>query len=109
MTSAFWAEVAIELLTSEVGGRRTPLNISSDSAGKYRPHLRVLGGGGALLGVAFMDGPDEPISPGGSTHATIKSLYEPGVSYDELSLGSRFEILEGPKVVGHGIVLRLAE
>jgi hypothetical protein len=109
VTSAFWAEVAIELLATEAGGRRTPLSVSSDSAGEYRPHLRVLGGSGALLGVAFMDGPDEPISPGGRAYATIKALYEPGISYAELSLGSRFEILEGPQVVGRGTIHRLAE
>jgi hypothetical protein len=53
-----------------------------------------------------MDGPDDPISPGGSTHATIKSLYEPNVSYEELGEGARFEILEGPHVVGYGEVLQ---
>jgi hypothetical protein len=73
------------------------------------PHLRVLGGTGELLGVAVMDGPDQPISPGENTHATIKALYEPAVSYAELTPGARFEILEGPRVVGHGRILRLAE
>jgi hypothetical protein len=42
----------------------------------------------------------------GSTHATIKSLYEPNVSYEELIEGARFEILEGSRVVGYGEVLR---
>ena len=59
-----------------------------------------------MLGVAFMDGPDEPIPPGESTQATIKSLYEPNVSYEELVEGARFEILEGPHVVGYGEVIR---
>jgi hypothetical protein len=27
--------------------------------------LRVIGGSGQMLGVAFMDGPDDPVSPGG--------------------------------------------
>ena len=57
-----------------------------------------------MLGVAFMDGPDDPIPPGGSTHATIKSLYN--LSYEELVEGARFEILEGPNVVGYGEVIR---
>lgn len=53
-----------------------------------------------------MDGPDEPIEPGESTHATVKALYEPIVSYDELVKGCRFEILEGAQVVGHVEVVR---
>lgn len=104
----FWAEVEIELLPAESGGRALPLSLCNDHPGRYMPHLRVLGGSGELLGVAFMDGPDGPLSPGQKTHATIKALYEPAVSYTELAKGARFEILEGPRVVGHGRVLRLA-
>jgi len=109
MATPLWAEVEIELLTAEAGGRHTPLSISNDIPGLYRPHLKVVGGTGALLGVAFMDGPDDAISPGERTHATIKALYEPAVSYAELISGAHFEILEGPQVVGRGKVIRLAD
>jgi hypothetical protein len=105
----FWADVEIELLPAEAGGRSAPLNLCNDDPGRYRPHLRVVGGSGELLGVAFMDGPDAPISPGTSSRATIKALYEPMVSYAELEKGVRFEILEGPQVVGHGRVVRLRD
>jgi hypothetical protein len=101
-----WAEVLIELLPSNRGGRATPLNLCNDNPGQYRPHLRVIGGSGEMLGVAFMDGPDEPILPGEKTFATIKFLYESGVSYAELVEGAQFEILEGMKVVGYGQVTR---
>ena len=101
-----WAEILIELLPPDKGGRAAPLNLSNDSPGQYRPHLRVIGGSGEMLGVAVMDGPDEPISHGGKTNATVKFLYEPGVSYAELIEGARFEILEGPHVVGYGYVIR---
>ena len=48
-----------------------------------------------------------PLLPGGNAHATIKALYESnGVSYEELVEGARFEILEGPHVVGYGEVVR---
>ncbi len=104
----FWAEVSINLLPTESGGRTTPLDLCNDRPGQYRPHLRVVGGSPEMLGVAFMDGPDGPVPPGGSTHATIKALYEPNVSYDELVEGARFEILEGPHVVGYGEVIRRA-
>ena len=101
----FWAEVLIELLPTDKGGRELPLYLCSDNPGQYRPHFRVIGGSGELLGVAFMDGPDEPVLPGEKTSATVKSLYEPGISYSELVVGTRFEILEGPHVVGFGTVI----
>lgn len=104
--SEFWAEIMIELLPPESGGRRLPLDLCNDRSGQYRPHLRVIGGSGELLGVAFTDGPDDPVPPGGRACADIKSLYEPDVSYAELVEGARFEILEGPHVVGHGQVIR---
>src|SRR3712207_5216784 len=99
--SESWAEILIELLPSEAGGRDVPLDLSNDCPGQYRPHLRVIGGSGEMLGVAFMDGPDDPVPPGGEAHATVKFLYEPSVSYAELIEDARFEILEGPRVVGH--------
>lgn len=101
----FWAEVSIQLVPTESGGRPLPLDLCNDRPGQYRPHLRVIGGSPEMLGVAFMDGPDDPIPPGGRTYATIKSLYN--VSYEELVEGARFEILEGPHVVGYGEVVRL--
>jgi translation elongation factor EF-Tu-like GTPase len=100
-----WAEVFVQLLPTEQGGREQPLSLSNNSPGQYRPHFRMIDGSGELLGVAFMDGPDEPILPGQSTYATVELLY-PGVSYDELLEGARFEILEGPNIVGHGTVTR---
>jgi hypothetical protein len=98
-----WADVFIELLPTEQGGRKYPLELCNDNPGQYRPHLRVIGGSGELLGVAFMDGPDEPVFPGGCTNATVKCLY-PGVDYAELIEGANFEILEGPNIVGRGVV-----
>ena len=102
----YWAEVFIELLPTASGGRQTPVDLNNDHPGSYRPHLRVVGGSGEMLGVAFMDGPDEPVSPGESAHATIQGLYS-GVSYQELVEGAQFEILEGARVVGSGRVVRV--
>lgn len=106
MMNESWAEVFIELSTTDNGGRPAPLNLSNDNPGQYRPHLRVIGGAGTLLGVAFMDGPDDPILPGQQTFATVRFLYTPAVSYAELVEGTEFEILEGPRLVGHGRVTR---
>lgn len=104
--SKSWAEVKIELLPAEAGGRNLPVALSNDRPGEYRPHLRVLGGSGDILGVAFMDGPDDPVCPGDKVYATVRFLYELGVSYAELVEGARFEILEGPRVIGYGEVIR---
>ncbi len=101
-----WAEVTIELLPAGRGGRQQPLNLCNDNPGQYRPHFRVIGGSGELLGVAFMDGPDDPVLPGEQTFATVQFLYAPAVSYGELLEGAQFEILEGPKVVGQGRITR---
>ena len=74
MTYPF-AEVFIQLLSSEQGGRTAALDLCNDRPGEYRPHLRVIDGSGKMLGVAFVDGPDEPVQPGGQTYATIEFLY----------------------------------
>lgn len=104
---AGFAEVFIQLLNTEQGGRRTPICLSTDDPSHYRPHLRVIGGNGQLLGVEFVDGPDDPVQPGGSAYATVRFFYEPAVCYAELIPGAQFEVLEGPRVVGLGRVTRI--
>ena len=101
-----FAEVFVEFLPTEMGGRRTPVCLSADSPIHYRPHFRVDGGDGGYLGVAFVDGPDDPVSPGGSTYATIRFVYEPEICYDGLAVGAQFEVMEGSRVVATGRVTR---
>jgi translation elongation factor EF-Tu-like GTPase len=103
---AGFAEVLIEFLPTEKGGRRTPICLSTEALGHYRPHFRVRNGDGEMLGVEFVDGPDDPVNPGGSTYATVRFLYEPEVCYDALVVGAQFEVLEGSRVVGIGRVTR---
>src|SRR5215831_20010868 len=103
---AGFAEVLIEFLATEKGGRRTPVCLSSESPDRYRPHFRVCDGDGVFLGVEFVDGPDQPIMPGGSTYATVRFLYEPDVCYDALVVGAQFEVMEGARVVGTGRITR---
>jgi hypothetical protein len=100
------AEVFVEFLPTEQGGRRTPVCLSTDGAAGYRPHFRVRGGDGEFLGVEFVDGPDDPVSPGGSTYATVRFTYEPEVCYDALVVDAPFEVMEGSRVVGTGRVTR---
>jgi hypothetical protein len=71
----FWAEVLIELLPTNKGGRKEPFDLCNDRPGEYRPQLRVIGGSGEMLGVAFMDGPDDPIPPGGKTLRLSTQIY----------------------------------
>ena len=97
-----YADVAVAFLSPEEGGRHTPPCLNNK---KYRPHFRVLGSK-KWLGVEFIEGPDEPVKPGMSTPSTVRLLYAPEVSYGELREGTKFEILEGPNVVGSGEVIR---
>ena len=101
-----FAEVVVEFLPTERGGRRTPVYLSTDSPAHYRPHFRVCDGDGEYLGGEFVDGPDDPVVPGGSTYATVRFVYEPEVSYDALVVGAQFEVMEGSRVVATGRVTR---
>jgi hypothetical protein len=103
---AGFAELVLEFLPIDRGGRRSPISLSADAVAPYRPHLRIVGGDGTMLGVEFVDGPDEPISPGMKTHATVRFLYEPEICYDALIVGARFELLEGARAVAVGEVTR---
>ena len=101
-----YVKVWIELLPVDEGGRRTPLDLSSEWPVAYRPQLRVRGGGGRLLDVEFVAGPSEPIHPGAGAHATIRLPLDNGVSHAELVTGAEFDVLEGPRLIGHGRVTR---
>ena len=99
-TTSLYAEVLIQFLLPEVGGRTAPVFLQST----YRPHFRI--GDSEYLGVQFVDGPDNPIHPGSSSHATVKFVYSPGVNYDALQVGVQFQVLEGSSIVGIGRVTR---
>ena len=103
---AGFAEVFVEFVPTEKGGRRTPVCLSADSPSYYRPHLRVREGDGEYLGGEFVDGPDNPVAPGSSTYATVRFLYEPEISYDALVVGAQFDVMEGSCVVATGTVTR---
>lgn len=93
-----FAEIIVNFLPTENGGRRTAVSLSTDEQLHYRPHIRVQNGDGEMLGVEFVDGPDEPIQPGGGTYATIRFAYEPNVCYDALIVGVKFDVMEGARV-----------
>ena len=99
-----YVKIWIELLPVDEGGRRTPLDLSSEWPVAYRPQLRVRGGQGRLLDVEFVAGPSEPITPGSGAPATIRLPHDNGVSHAELVTGAEFDVLEGPRLIGHGRV-----
>jgi hypothetical protein len=102
-----YVRIWIELLPVDEGGRRTPLDLSSEWPVAYRPQLRVRGGPGRLLDCEFVAGPSEPIHPGGAgANATIRLPPDCAASHAELVTGAEFDVLEGPRLIGHGRVLR---
>jgi hypothetical protein len=101
-----FAEVFVEFLTSNQGGRSGPISLGEDAPTRYRPHFRLRNGDGTYLGVEFVDGPDHAIPPGGRTYATVSFMYEPAVSYDGLVEGAEFDVCEGGRVVAVGRVTR---
>ena len=72
---------------------------------RYSPHL-VVKGDGEYLGVTFVDGDvcvfDKEIE------AIVVSVYE-GVGYHKLVKGTKFLVMEGPHIVGEGIVMEVFE
>lgn len=99
-----YVKVWIELLPEDEGGRRTPLDLSSEWPVAYRPQLRVRGHS-RLVDVEFVAGPSEPVAPGATAHATIRIPSNNGASHPELVAGAEFDLLEGPRRIGHGKVV----
>ena len=93
-------ELEITFLTSDQGGRDSPLVLNG-----YRPHLRVPPED-KMLGVEFIDS-DRTVPVGTPVSALAKLVYAPAVSYSALQAGAGIEILEGSRVVGHGYVIGL--
>ena len=100
-----YVKVWIELLPVDEGGRRTPLDLSSEWPVAYCPQFRVRGGNGRLLDVEFVAGPSEPIHPGAGANATIRLPLGNAASHAELVTGAEFDVLEGPRLIGRGRVL----
>lgn len=93
------AIVDVQFLDPRVGGREKTF-----VAAPYRPHFRVVDG--ELLGVQF-DGPETAVSPGEVVSAKVRFMYFPSVNYGALTKGAQFEVREGGRIVGVGIVKEL--
>lgn len=95
------ARVCLQFISSAVGGRPSPAVLSE----KYRPHFRVEDG--EYLGVQFVAGDDAPAPIGVPIDAQVTFLYAPGVNYEPLRSGAQFQVLEGRRIVGVGVVIEL--
>jgi hypothetical protein len=91
--------MSVRFLPPAEGGRT-----SAVSRGGYSPHLRV-GDAGEFLGVRFVG--EGELTLGRELVTSVQLMY-PGVDYSVLAPGTSFQVLEGPKVVAVGTVLRRA-
>ena len=89
--------VSVTMRLPSEGGRSNPVSLS----GTYRPHLRIRGDE-KYLGVAFVGANDDFILPGVLTSVAIRPLYD--IDYRGLIPGVEFDVLEGNRVVGIGVV-----
>ena len=103
--AARYVKIWIELLPVDEGGRRTPLDLSSEWPVAYCPQLRVRGGDGRLINVEFVAGPSEPVHPGAGAHATIRLAPDHQDARAELVQGAEFDVWEGPRLIGRGRVM----
>jgi len=93
-------EIEVEVVLSPATSGARSQKVLPDG---YRPHLRV--NGGEYLGVEFF-GASRRIDSKPTFRAKVRLVYWPQVDYEALSIGTTFEILEGPSVVGHGRVTK---
>ncbi len=96
MNESYW--VRVKFFSNSI--RKKPPCFKLDKGIRYSPHL-VVRGDGEYLGVSFEDGDvcafDEEVD------AIVVPLYE-NVDYNKLVKDVEFSIMEGPHIVGEGIV-----
>jgi translation elongation factor EF-Tu-like GTPase len=97
-----YIEARTTWLPSGAGGRARPV---APLGGRYRPHVRV-DSIAELLGVSFLAGP-ALIYPGDTVTVHMRCLYHPAIDYSDLDEGVQFSIVEGPRVVAIGEVLKV--
>lgn len=110
-------ECRVTFLSSDEGGRSTPLRNGALSGDSYRPHMvigdpsqrkAVLDGNRVVeeyLGVTFHSGPDE-FKVREELRVELLLLFYPHPAYDNLKSGVTFTVREGARIVAYGSVLR---
>ena len=92
--------VVVKFLSADEGGRKNALICLKG----YRPHFRVINDN-EYLGVQFIEGPEGVVIPQVEFTAKVRLIFDPDVSYKNLNNGKEFDILEGARIVGKGIVI----
>lgn len=85
--------------------RKIPPCSKTEAGMRYSPHF-VVKGDGEYLGVTFVDMDNCVFDKEFDT--IVVSVYE-GVGYHKLVKGTEFSIMEGPHIVGNGIVEEACE
>jgi hypothetical protein len=95
----------VELLDERNGGRSTPVSTG------YSPDWAtgVVGGSSDMHAGRIVDMNPSPIRPGGRALVTVETLWPDGRGWTHLRPGDPVSLLEGPRVVGTGVVVRGAE
>ena len=86
----------VTMKSAAEGGRRSAFSVG------YSPHLVV--DAGELMGVRVAAAPPQ-VLPGAEATIEFQLLYAPNVDYSALLEGTSFDIVEGPNVVGTGVVI----
>jgi len=89
--------VTVTMLTPEQGGRSRPVVLVDP----YRPHLRAHGDE-TYLGVQFPTEGGRTMTAGEPLSFRVRLLYD--LDYSRLQPGVAFDVLEGAKIVGTGVV-----
>jgi len=101
-----YAEVRIRWFSSSESGRTTPIHLCAEGTKAYKPHFRV-NSDGEYLGVAFVSGNPAIAHPGSDCEATVALIYtDTGVDYGSLTPHAEFDVLEGARVIGRGLIVR---
>ena len=90
--------VQLEMKKEEDGGRHEPFTEG------YCPHL-VISGTTEWLGVRASKCL-APVAPGQTAEVEFELMYHPELDYKGLKTGVNFSMVEGPKVVGNGRVVK---
>lgn len=87
----------IKMKAERDGGRPGPFNEG------YSPHF-VVEGKKEWLGVRAVQCPDF-VYPEEEREVAFELIYTPQLDYRDLTVGARFAIVEGTKIVGIGVVI----
>ncbi|WP_082076899.1 GNAT family N-acetyltransferase [Microbacterium azadirachtae] len=88
----------VTMRSPQEGGRRAPAFLD----GRFRPHVRV-SGDDEYLGVIFLGATEGKLHPGEPAPIILQLIYDVD-NYSKLEPGTEFDVLEGLRIVGRGVV-----